>query len=69
MLTSAELRTIAQHMKAAQDEAHQIQPFTARIKGFNLPSAYAVGDLIRRAWMQQGAVPVGRKIGFTNPEM
>lgn len=69
MLTSAELRILAQQMKAAQDEARQIPPFSEQIEGFDLPSAYAVSDLIHHARMKEGAAPVGRKIGFTNPDM
>ncbi|MEW6099528.1 MAG: fumarylacetoacetate hydrolase family protein [Pseudomonadota bacterium] len=69
MLTSDVIRAIAQQMKAAQDESRQLPPFSAQIEGFDLASAYAVADLIHRARVQQGAVPVGRKIGFTNPHM
>tara|TARA_R110000823_G_scaffold315018_3_gene445327 strand:- start:162 stop:992 length:831 start_codon:yes stop_codon:yes gene_type:complete len=69
MLTSTELHSVAQQMKSAQDEARQIQPFSSQTEGFDLPSAYAVADLIHHARIRQGAVPVGRKIGFTNPDM
>lgn len=37
--------------------------------GLDLPAAYAVAGLIHRERLRQGAVPVGRKIGFTNPAM
>jgi 2-oxo-3-hexenedioate decarboxylase len=56
-------------MLAAQDNVRQIEPFTSRHRDFDVPSAYAVADLIHRARVQQGAAPVGRKIGFTNPDM
>lgn len=56
-------------MRAAQDNGRQIEPFTSRFSDFDVPSAYAVADLIHRARVRQGATPVGRKIGFTNPEM
>lgn len=69
MPLSVELATLARQMQAAQDNGHQIEPFTARHTDFDLPSAYAVADIIHRARMRQGAVPVGRKIGFTNPDM
>ena len=60
---------IAQQMKAAQDEARQIEPFTSRLAGFDVPTAYAVAHLIHEARLREGAHPVGRKIGFTNPDM
>lgn len=69
MLTPEEIHALAQRMKAAQDEARQIPPFSAQFEGFDLRSAYAVADLVHRARVQQGARPVGRKIGFTNPDM
>lgn len=69
MLDALELREIARQIRAAQDEARQIEPFTSRIEGFDLPSAYAVADLNHKALIAEGNVAVGRKIGFTNPEM
>lgn len=69
MLLSVELATLASQMQSAQDNGEQIKPFTARLSDFDLSSAYAVADIIHRARMRHGAVPVGRKIGFTNPDM
>ncbi|HET9702291.1 MAG TPA: fumarylacetoacetate hydrolase family protein [Burkholderiales bacterium] len=69
MLANHELEGIAQEMRAAREQARQIEPFTSRISGFDLAAAYAVGGLIHRLRVEQGAKPVGRKIGFTNPEM
>lgn len=69
MLTAAEIQKIAQEMQAAQIEGRQIRPFTSRIRGFDLTSAYAVARNIHEARVSQGSVPVGRKIGFTNPAM
>ncbi len=60
---------IAQQMKAAQDEVRQIEPFTKRLAGFDVSGAYAVAHLIHDARLREGALPIGRKIGFTNPEM
>lgn len=65
----SDLQTIAQEMKAAQDAGRQIAPFTTRLPGFDLAAAYEVADLIHRARLAEGAKPVGRKIGFTNPTM
>jgi 2-oxo-3-hexenedioate decarboxylase len=65
----ADLPALAQEMKAAQDTARQIAPFTSRVPGFDLAAAYTVADLVHRARVAEGAKPVGRKIGFTNPAM
>lgn len=64
-----DLRAMAREMKSAQDQARQIEPFTSRPGGLDMPSAYAVAHLIDEARRREGAVPVGRKIGFTNPDM
>lgn len=69
MLPSVELSALASQMQAAQENARQIEPFTSQHSDFDVPSGYAVADLIHRARVRRGAVPVGRKIGFTNPEM
>lgn len=69
MSTPLDLRALASEMKAAQDAARQIAPFTARLPDFDLPAAYEVAHLIHAARMREGARPVGRKLGFTNPNM
>lgn len=69
MLTTSELQEIALQIRAAQVEGRQIEPFTSRIPAFDLPSAYAVAQLIHDVRVSEGAVPVGRKIGFTNSDM
>ena len=63
------VHAIAREMKSAQDEARQIEPFTSRLRGFDVATAYEVAHMIHHARLEAGAVPVGRKIGFTNPEM
>ena len=69
MPTAFDLYTLAQEMRAAQDSARQIVPFTTRLPDFDLPAAYAVAHLVHEARRAEGAKPVGRKIGFTNPDM
>jgi 2-keto-4-pentenoate hydratase len=64
-----DIRSIAGRMMAAQAGVRQIEPFTAKVPGFGLKAAYAVAKLIHEARVSEGAVPVGRKIGFTNPDM
>ncbi|SDX61072.1 2-keto-4-pentenoate hydratase [Marinobacter mobilis] len=69
MPTPLNLESMALEMMAAQDSGQQIRPFTTRVQGFDVPSAYKVAALIHRARLAEGANPVGRKIGFTNPDM
>jgi 2-keto-4-pentenoate hydratase len=69
MPTALDLRALAHEMKAAQDSARQIKPFTARLPFFDLSSAYEVAHLIHLERLAEGAIPVGRKIGFTNADM
>lgn len=69
MPTPPNLRALASEIKAAQDAAHQIAPLTRRLPDFDLCTAYEVADLVHCARLAEGATPVGRKIGFTNPDM
>lgn len=64
-----DLPSIAAEIKRAQDTSHQVEPFTARAHDFDLPAAYEVARLVHRARLAEGAVPIGRKIGFSNPDM
>lgn len=60
---------LAREIKAAQDHAASIAPLTARYAGFGLAQAYEVAAHVHEMRLAQGAQPVGRKIGFTNPAM
>jgi 2-oxo-3-hexenedioate decarboxylase len=51
---------------AAYDGKRQIQPFTDGDAGFDLVAATRAAHRIRRWREEQGWVPVGRKVGFTN---
>lgn len=64
-----DLHTLALEMKTAQDFVRQIQPFTARFPGFDLAAGYEVSNLIHRERLAEGAKAIGRKVGFTNPDM
>jgi 2-keto-4-pentenoate hydratase len=68
-MNSHDIHAIANQMKAAQDGGLQIEPFTSQLSGFDVSSAYAVSHLLHKARLDEGAIPVGRKIGFTNPDM
>ncbi len=63
------LEGIAHEIKAAQDRCRQIEPLTARVDGFDPATAYEVAGLIHQARIREGALPVGRKIGFTNRDL
>jgi 2-oxo-3-hexenedioate decarboxylase len=69
MPKALDTRALALEMQAAQDLVQQIAPFTARFPAFDLAAAYEVAHLIHRARLAEGAKPIGRKIGFTNPDM
>jgi 2-keto-4-pentenoate hydratase len=61
--------SLARELKVAQDGARQLALFTDRYPGFDLDSAYEVSRLVHEARLGEGARSVGRKIGFTNPDM
>ena len=63
------LQDIAIEMKLAQDHCRKIAPFTSLKKEFGIADAYAVASMINKMRVNEGSVPVGRKIGFTNPKM
>ncbi|MCX7152116.1 MAG: fumarylacetoacetate hydrolase family protein [Proteobacteria bacterium] len=69
MIATPDLGAIAREVKAAQDSGGPLEPFTSRHGGIDDAQAYAVAGLVHAARLAEGAVPVGRKIGFTNPEM
>lgn len=66
---SANLRKIAQELKAVQDHSRQTDPFSSRFENFTIEDGYIVADLIHKMRMEKGESPIGRKIGFTNPEV
>ncbi len=69
MSTELDLQRLALEMKAAQDSASQVEPITARLSDFDLAAAYEVAQLIHQMRLKEGLKAVGRKIGFTNPDM
>ena len=64
-----DIRKIAMEMKSAQDECTQIAPITSRFPDFNIDDAYEVAQFIHGQRLQEGLIPVGRKIGFTNAKL
>jgi 2-keto-4-pentenoate hydratase len=69
MPPTLDLHAAARRIKSAQDAARQIEPLAGQIAGFDMPAAYAVAHLVHEARLAEGIVPVGRKLGFTNPAM
>ncbi|MBL8473979.1 MAG: fumarylacetoacetate hydrolase family protein [Rhodocyclaceae bacterium] len=66
MLPDPQLDQIATEMSAARRNARPIACFTPRHPGFDLAGAYAVAARLHAEHVAAGAIPVGRKIGFTN---
>ncbi|MDJ0956951.1 MAG: hypothetical protein QNI91_08850 [Arenicellales bacterium] len=69
MADEINLRTVAHEIKVAQDQCRQLEPFTSCVKNFGNTEAYAVARHIHEMRMDEGATPIGRKIGFTNPKI
>jgi 2-oxo-3-hexenedioate decarboxylase len=69
MMTRSELVAIARQIKSAQDEVRQIEPLTSRWPGFDLASAYELAQRVNEARLAEGALTVGRKIGFSNSRL
>ena len=65
----ASVDAIAEEMKEAQDRVAQLEPFTARHPGFDVPFGYDVAARVGEQRRAEGFVPVGRKIGFTNASL
>jgi 2-oxo-3-hexenedioate decarboxylase len=61
-----DLQAVANEVFATLDTGRQIEPFSSRIREFNLDDAYRVTAAVRKMREGRGELPVGRKIGFTN---
>ncbi|WP_238914262.1 2-keto-4-pentenoate hydratase [Achromobacter insolitus] len=68
-MPASDAAVLAREVKAAQDHASYIAPLTTRRPRFDLDAAYDVAARIHQARLAEGALLVGRKIGFTNPAM
>jgi 2-keto-4-pentenoate hydratase len=69
MHDSSQLDTFARDVQHAQDQARMLPLPSQHPAGFGLADAYAVAARLQRQRVQQGARVVGRKIGFTNPQL
>ena len=63
------LHSAAVELKTHQDQCTQTDPRSSKIKDLGNADAYAVAQIIHEMRMEEGSVPVGRKIGFTNPNI
>ena len=68
-MQKSDLIPIAREIKLAQDRCSQLELLTDRSKEFTKTDAYTIAHLIHEMRLAEGTVPVGRKIGFTNPKM
>ncbi len=66
MPESSTTAAVAAEVLEALDGGGQIAPFTGRVAGFDLATAYRVTAELRRLRTDRGERPVGRKLGFTN---
>ena len=62
-----DVQAVAAEAFTALDVGRQIEPFSSRLSSFNLDDAYRVTAAVRKMRETRGELPVGRKIGFTNP--
>jgi 2-keto-4-pentenoate hydratase len=69
MTTPFDIRAIAGEIRRAQDEVRQVEPLTSRFPSFDVAAGYEVAHQVHADRLADGAVAVGRKIGFTNPDM
>jgi 2-oxo-3-hexenedioate decarboxylase len=69
MLSEQELHAMAHSVKAAQDNVQQMAPLTSQYSELDAQSAYTVSRLVHEARLAEGCLPLGRKIGFTNPDI
>jgi 2-keto-4-pentenoate hydratase len=63
---SSNLDAIAAEAFDALTNTRQISPFSARPGRLTVEDAYRVTPLVRKLYEASGAIPIGRKIGFTN---
>lgn len=69
MLDETKLRSMVAEIRQAQKMRRQIVPFSRRIDGFDLPSAYRAASFLHQSKLEDNETAVGRKLGFTNPDM
>ncbi|HEY8553293.1 MAG TPA: fumarylacetoacetate hydrolase family protein [Burkholderiales bacterium] len=64
-----DIESLAHEITTAQDSAAALSPPTSRFSDFTVSDGYDVARRVHEARVAEGAVPVGRKIGFTNEKI
>lgn len=64
-----DINALAEQVKAAQDQALSMPPLTSRHPELDVATAYQIARRVHELRLAEGVVPVGLKIGFTNPAM
>ena len=62
-----DIESIARQLSGARKSRALVEPPSRRQPMFSLEDGYAVGRLVHEAAVASGWVPVGLKLGFTNP--
>jgi 2-keto-4-pentenoate hydratase len=62
-----DIESIARQLSGARKSRGLVEPPSRRQPRFSLEDGYAVGRLVHEAAVASGWVPVGLKLGFTNP--
>ena len=69
MLNQTTVMTLAQEVRTAQQQVTPLTPFTARIESLSFEDAYAVAYALSSLRVANGERVIGKKIGFTNPDL
>lgn len=69
MLNQTTVMTLAQEVRAAQQQVTPLTPFTARIDSLSFEDAYAIAYALSSLRVANGERVIGKKIGFTNPDL
>jgi 2-oxo-3-hexenedioate decarboxylase len=65
-MSSLDVSRLAQELFEARKNGAMVTPPTQRDQNFDLASAYSVEAELRRLRVEQGAISVGRKVGYAN---
>src|SRR5271165_2704984 len=69
MSSAQRIEEISQEALAVLGSGRQVAPYTARYPEFDLEEAYGVAARVCDLRRARGETPIGRKMGFTNPEV
>jgi len=69
MVDETKLRAMVAEIRLARKMRRQIPPFSRRIDGFDLASAYRAARFLHQSRLEENETAAGRKLGFTNPHM